>query len=77
MEYYLNKAKQMVVSVIRFLEEYPLITIAIAGVMLFFCIINMRERQSSAGMWVVVIIAAVLIMWGLGCLTGMGFTMSF
>lgn len=77
MEYYLNRAKQTFVGIVRFLEKYPLITIAIAGVMLFFCIINMRERQSSAGMWGVVIIAAALIMWGLGCLTGMGFTMSF
>lgn len=77
MDYVIASLKQNFSSVIRFLEKYPLVTIIIAGVILFFKIFSMDEKQSSAGSWFIIIIAVALILWALGCLTGLGFSMSF
>lgn len=62
---------------IRWLEAYPLATLIIAGVVLFFSIFKSAERQSSAGQWGIVLICAFIILWSLGNLTGLGFSMSF
>lgn len=77
MDYFISSLKQSFSEVVRFLEAYPLVTIIIAAVILFFKIFSMHEKQSSAGSWAIIIVACFLIMWGLGCLTGLGFTMSF
>lgn len=77
MDYYISSLRQSLSDIIRFLEAYPLVTIIIASVILFFKIFSMHEKQSSAGSWAVILIACFLIMWGFGCLTGLGFSMSF
>lgn len=77
MDYFISSVKQSVGSIIRFLETYPLVTIIIAIVILFFKIFSMKEKQSSAGSWIIILIASGMIIWGLGCLTGLGFSMSF
>lgn len=77
MDYFISSLKQNINSVIRFLETYPIVTIIIAAIILFFKIFSMHEKQSSAGSWIIILVCVFLIMWGLGCLTGLGFGMSF
>ena len=69
--------KRYLSDIIRWLEEYPLVTLIIAAVILFFSIFKMSERQSSTGQWGIIVICIVLIMWALGNLTGLGFSMTF
>lgn len=61
----------------RFFQDYPGACIVLAFVLLLFALTKMRERNSSAGMFTIVIIAAILFMLGLGGITGLGFGMSF
>jgi hypothetical protein len=77
MDLFISRLKSYITEIIQFLETYPLITIILAGVILFFKIFSMSEKQSSAGSWGIIIICVFMIMWGLGCLTGLGFGMSF
>lgn len=51
--------------------------VIVAIVLLIWAFFSMRDRQSSAGTWGIVILAAALIMIGLGQITGLGFGMSF
>lgn len=77
MDYFLGTVKRYFSDAIGFLEKYPLVTIVIAGAILFFKIFSMTDRKSSAGSWITILICAFLVLWALGCLTGLGFTMSF
>lgn len=62
---------------IDWLARYPLVVMIVVAFILVITFLNMRERQSSAGAWGVILICAFLFMWALGNLTGLGFGMSF
>lgn len=53
---------------------YPII---VGVIVMVFALFSMSQRQSSAGSWFFVLLAAVLFIYGLGQLTGLGFSMSF
>ena len=61
----------------RWFERYPGACIVLGIVLMIIAFIQMRERQSSEGMFTIVIIAVFLFIYGLGGITGLGFGMSF
>lgn len=69
--------KKYISDTIRWLETYPVVALIIAAIILLFSLFRMQENQSSAGQWGIVLICCFLIMWALGNITGMGFSMSF
>lgn len=73
MSAFLSKCRQQ----IQWVTDRPIIILILAVVILLFSIFRMRENNSSAGMFTVVIIAAFMFIWALGQLTGLGFSMSF
>lgn len=73
MSAFISKCKQQ----IQWFIDKPALVMVIAVVILFFGIFRMRENNSSAGMYTIVIIAVFLFIWALGQMTGLGFGMSF
>lgn len=73
MSAFISKCKQQ----IQWFIDKPVLVMVIAVVILFFGIFRMRENNSSAGMYTIVIIAVFLFIWALGQMTGLGFGMSF
>lgn len=73
MSAFVSKCKQQ----IRWFVDKPVLVLIIAIVILLFSMFRMRENNSSAGMYTIVIIAAFLVIWSLGQMTGLGFGMSF
>ena len=69
----ISKFKQF----LRIFVDYPGLNIVIAIVILFYVLWTARERQSSSGVWLLLVIAVFLFMFGLGGITGLGFGMSF
>lgn len=69
----ISKLKQF----LRVFVDYPGLDIVIAIVILFYVIWTMRDRQSSSGVWFLLVIAIAFFMFGLGGITGLGFGMSF
>lgn len=62
---------------LRVFVDYPGLDIVIAIVIIFYVLWTMRERQSSSGVWFLLVIAILFFMFGLGGITGLGFGMSF
>ena len=62
---------------LRVFVDYPGLDIVIAIGIIFFVLWTMRERQSSSGVWFLLVIAILFFMFGLGGITGLGFGMSF
>lgn len=62
---------------IQWIADKPVLVLIIAIVILLFSLFRMRENNSSAGMYTIVVIAAFLFIWALGQMTGLGFGMSF
>ena len=62
---------------IQWIADKPVLVLIIAVVILLFSLFRMRENNSSAGMYMIVVIAAFLFIWALGQMTGLGFSMSF
>ena len=58
-------------------KDYPWLAIVLGVLFLIYAVAKMRERQSSAGSWVVIIIAVILFMYGLSGVTGLSLYMSF
>lgn len=69
----MSKFKQF----LRVFVDYPGLNIVIAIAIIFYVLWTMRERQSSSGVWFLLVIAIIFFMFGLGGLTGLGFGMSF
>lgn len=51
--------------------------ILVAVILLGYGIFNAAQKNTSAGIWILILIGSVLIINGLGQLTGLGFSMSF
>lgn len=77
MDLFVAQFKSSFGECIRFLETHPFAIILIAICLILYAVMTMRSRNSAAGLVIIFAIAIGLFMWGLGCLTGMGFTMSF
>lgn len=73
MSAFVSRCKQQ----IQWITDKPVLVLIIAIVILLFSIFRMRENNSSAGMYTIVVIAAFLFIWALGQMTGLGFGMSF
>lgn len=73
MSAFVSRCKQQ----IQWIADKPVLVLIIAVVILLFSLFRMRENNSSAGMYTIVIIAAFLFIWALGQMTGLGFGMSF
>lgn len=73
MSAFVSRCKQQ----IQWIADKPVLVLIIAIVILLFSLFRMRENNSSAGMYTIVIIAAFLFIWALGQMTGLGFSMSF
>lgn len=73
MSAFLSKCRQQ----LQWVLDRPVIILVAAVVVLIFGLFRMRENNSSAGMWSIVIIAAIMFMYALGQLTGLGFSMTF
>lgn len=73
MSAFVSKCKQQ----IQWVADKPVLVLIIAIVILLFSLFRMRENNSSAGMYMIVVIAAFLFIWALGQMTGLGFSMSF
>lgn len=73
MSAFISRCKQQ----IQWIADKPVLVLIIAIVILLFSIFRMRENNSSAGMYTIVVIAAFLFIWALGQMTGLGFGMSF
>lgn len=73
MSAFVSRCKQQ----IQWIADKPVLVLIIAIVILLFSLFRMRENNSSAGMYTIVIIAAFLFIWALGQMTGLGFGMSF
>lgn len=73
MSAFVSKCKQQ----IQWVADKPVLVLIIAVVILLFSLFRMRENNSSAGMYMIVVIAAFLFIWALGQMTGLGFSMSF
>lgn len=73
MSAFVSRCKQQ----IQWIADKPVLVLIIAIVILLFSIFRMRENNSSAGMYTIVVIAAFLFIWALGQMTGLGFGMSF
>lgn len=73
MSAFVSRCKQQ----IQWIADKPVLVLIIAVVILLFSLFRMRENNSSAGMYMVVVIAAFLFIWALGQMTGLGFSMSF
>lgn len=73
MSAFVSRCKQQ----IQWIADKPVLVLIIAVVILLFSLFRMRENNSSAGMYMIVVIAAFLFIWALGQMTGLGFSMSF
>ena len=73
MSAFVSRCKQQ----IQWIADKPVLVLIIAIVILLFSLFRMRENNSSAGMYTIVIIAAFLFIWALGQMTGLSFSMSF
>lgn len=73
MSAFVSRCKQQ----IQWIADKPVLVLIIAIVILLFSLFRMRENNSSAGMYMIVVIAAFLFIWALGQMTGLGFSMSF
>lgn len=73
MSAFVSRCKQQ----IQWIADKPVLVLIIAVIILLFSIFRMRENNSSAGMYMIVVIAAFLFIWALGQMTGLGFSMSF
>lgn len=73
MSAFVSRCKQQ----IQWIADKPVLVLIIAVVILLFSLFRMRENNSSAGMYTIVVIAAFLFIWALGQMTGLGFSMSF
>ncbi len=73
MSAFVSRCKQQ----IQWIADKPVLVLIIAIVILLFSLFRMRENNSSAGMYAIVVIAAFLFIWALGQMTGLGFGMSF
>lgn len=73
MSAFVSRCKQQ----IQWIADKPVLVLIIAVIILLFSIFRMRENNSSAGMYTIVVIAAFLFIWALGQMTGLGFGMSF
>jgi amino acid transporter len=73
MSAFVSRCKQQ----IQWIADKPVLVLLIAVVILLFSLFRMRENNSSAGMYTIVVIAAFLFIWALGQMTGLGFGMSF
>lgn len=73
MSAFVSRCKQQ----IQWIADKPVLVLIIAIVILLFSLFRMRENNSSAGMYTIVVIAAFLFIWALGQMTGLGFGMSF
>lgn len=73
MSAFVSRCKQQ----IQWIADKPVLVLIIAVIILLFSIFRMRENNSSAGMYTIVVIAAFLFIWALGQMTGLGFSMSF
>lgn len=73
MSAFVSRCKQQ----IQWIADKPVLVLIIAVVILLFSLFRMRENNSSAGMYTIVVIAAFLFIWDLGQMTGLGFSMSF
>lgn len=73
MSAFVSRCKQQ----IQWVADKPVLVLIIAVVILLFSLFRMRENNSSAGMYMIVVIAAFLFIWALGQMTGLGFSMSF
>lgn len=73
MSAFVSRCKQQ----IQWIVDKPVLVLIIAVVILLFSLFRMRENNSSAGMYMIVVIAAFLFIWALGQMTGLGFSMSF
>lgn len=69
----ISKLKQF----LRIFVDYPGLDIVIAIAIIFYVLWTMRERQSSSGVWFLLVVAILFFMFGLGGITGLGFGMSF
>lgn len=65
------------ISFIRLFQEYPLLDIGLAIIILIFAVFRMDERQSSAGSYGIIIFCVILFLYGLSQLTGLSLGMSF
>lgn len=65
------------VAFLRYFHDYPLLDIILAIVILVFAVFKMDERQSSAGMWGIIVACIALFLYGLSLLTGLSLGMSF
>ena len=57
--------------------DYPLLDIGLAIAILVIAIFNMDSKQSSAGMYGIIIVAVALFLFGMCNLFGVSFGMSF
>ena len=73
MSAFVSRCKQQ----IQWIADKPVLVLIIAVVILLFSLFRMRENNSSAGMYMIVVIAAFLFIWALGQMTGLGFSMAF
>lgn len=73
MSAFLSKCRQQ----LQWVLDRPVIIMILAILILLFSIFRMRENNSSAGMFTIVIIATFMFIWALGQMTGLGFGMSF
>lgn len=73
MSAFVSRCKQQ----IQWIADKPVLVLIIAVVILLFSLFRMRENNSSAGMYTIVVIAAFLFIWALDQMTGLGFSMSF
>lgn len=73
MSAFVSRCKQQ----IQWIADKPVLVLIIAIVILLLSLFRMRENNSSAGMYTIVVIAAFLFIWALGQMTGLGFGMSF
>lgn len=58
-------------------DEHPVLILLAAAIFLIFSVFRMDRENSSAGMWIVVVICVFLILYAFGQMTGLGFGMSF
>ena len=73
MSAFLSKCRQQ----LQWVLDRPVIILVAAMIVLIFGLFRMRDNNSSAGMWGIVIVAAIMFMYALGQLTGLGFSMTF
>ena len=73
MSAFLSKCRQQ----LRWVLDRPVIILVAAVIVLIFGLFRMRENNSSAGMWSIVVIAAIMFTYALGQSTGLGFSMTF